>query len=161
MKTSVKHLFIVICAAILIFPFSVGDAAISSDQVALETITLKSSMDDVFRVFGQPQYVENETTYCWGRNSLKIYTWSPARGKTNHPTHIVCAENNGFETPAGVIVGMPDTVLNTTYGEADRVVDSDRNGNTVYCYSSKGGDWLVFRVKNGVIRVIELMDNFS
>ena len=161
MKTLVKHLFIVICAAVLIFSFSVGNASIPSDQVALETITLKSSMDDVFRVFGRPQYVEDGTTYCWGRNSLKIYTWSPAHGKVNHPTQIVSAENNGFETPAGVIVGMPDTVLNTTYGKADMVEDSDRNGNTVYCYSSKGGGWLLFRVKNGVIRAIELIENLS
>lgn len=147
-------------AVVCLFPLSKAGAMISDEQIAIGGITYKCSINYVLDKFGPPHRIESGG-YYWGANSLFVNTWSSAKGQTNYVTEMRTSANNGIETPAGVIVGMKDSVLNKVYGQADMVVDSDRTGCTVYIYNSPKSGSLAFRVKNGVIKSIEMAGYFT
>jgi len=152
-----KKLFIksiLVFLAFIIMPCITADAKLSADQVYIGGITHKSSMDSIIELYGKPHVIKS-TTYYWGDDSLTVYTWDPAHGQKDYAVEIRCARKNGMATPAGVMVGMSENVLNQAYGKAD-VVDTDRNGQTVYTYFGEGGPCLVFRSKYGRIQVIEV-----
>ena len=67
-------------------------------------------------VYGKPHIVKS-STYYWGNDSLTVYTWDPAHGQKDYAVEIRCARNNGMATPAGVMVGMPENILNQAYGK--------------------------------------------
>ncbi|MBQ7514700.1 MAG: hypothetical protein IJS96_00330 [Schwartzia sp.] len=133
----------------------------AKEQVAIGGITYKMPISQVLEKYGKPHRIEHGSTYYWGCDSLRVNTWSSAKGQTNYVTAVKVAARNGLETPDGVIVGMPDSVLNDVYGKADNVLEGDINGYTVYIYNSQGGGSLAFRVNKGVIKVIELAGFFS
>ena len=152
--------FLGLLTVICLFPFCKASATISDEQIAIGGITYMCHISYVLDKFGPPHRIESGG-YYWGGNSLFVNTWSSAKGQTDYVTEMKTSANNGIETPAGVIVGMKDTVLNQVYGQADMVVDSDRNGCTVYIYNSPKSGSLAFRVKNGVIKSIEMAGFFS
>lgn len=147
-------------AVVCLFPLSKAEATISDEQIAIGGITYKCPINYVLDKFGPPHRIESGG-YYWGANSLFVNTWSSAKGQTNYVTEMRTSANNGIETPAGVIVGMKDTVLNQVYGQADMVIDNDRNGFTVYIYNSPKSGSLAFRVKKGVIKSIEMAGFFT
>lgn len=57
-------------------------------------------------------------------------------------------------TPAGVSVGMSETVLNEHYGAADKI-EHDDGGVEYKYYSLDGKKKMTFKVFNGVIQKIE------
>lgn len=156
-----KNLFKYIVAMTFCFVFlsaGTADAKLGVEQVAIGGITYKMPISQVIEMYGNPHRIESGSVYCWGANSLRVNTYSP-KGPTDYVTEVKVAERNGMETPDGVIVGMPESVLDEVYGPADRV-DYDRNGCTVYIYGSKTSS-LAFRTKQGKIQVIELAAFFS
>ena len=159
LKETFKYVLCLL-TVICIFPFGKANAAISDEQIAIGGITYKCPISYVLDKFGPPHRIESGG-YYWGANSLFVNTWSSAKGQTNYVTEMRTSANNGIETPAGVIVGMKDTVLNQVYGQADMVIDNDRNGFTVYIYNSPKSGSLAFRVKNGVIKSIEMAGFFT
>lgn len=160
MKNLLMRLVIAIFAVVLLVPSVIANAKLSSDQIAIGGITYKSSLDYIYGIYGPPDFIESGSVYCWGYNSLEVYTWGP-HGQTNYATEIRCKKNNGLATPAGVTVGMPVSVLNDLYGRADYTLDSDREGNTVYTYFGEAGPCLVFRVLNNKIREIWVIKDFT
>ena len=157
-----KNLFKYIAMTFLFVVFFDGgaEAKLAKEQVAIGGITYKMPISQVLEKYGKAHTVKGGA-YYWGRDSLTVTTWDSAKGQTNYVTSVRSAANNGLETPDGVIVGMPDQVLNQVYGKADKVLDADRNGCTVYTYESAGGGSLAFRTKNGRIVAIELAKFFT
>lgn len=158
LKKTVKSLLYLLTIMCLL-PLGNANAMISDGEIAIGGITYKCPINRVLEKFGQPHRIESGG-YYWGANSLFVNTWSSAKGQTNYVTEMKTSARNGIETPAGVIVGMKDTVLNQVYGKADMVVDNGAKRCT-YIYNSPNSGSLAFRVENGVIIAIEMAGYFT
>ena len=114
------------CVAVLLAMAvaSTASADITPEQAALGGIQLGDSAAHVRSIYGRGSYLRgsvvygsNPAYYSYRYNGLSIEFWA----ETGDVVTIDTWENNGFATPAGVIVGMDSSILNQLYGEADYV----------------------------------------
>lgn len=137
---------------------TVGHASdLANNQFAIGGISPSCTMDYVESVYGTPsnqytKYTDGQyiTTYNYG-DALLVY------GIRGYVISVACSESN-LSTPDGVTVGMPASVLTTTYGKARKVFQHD--GATVYEYGNQGVLQLLFFVKNFYITKITCAADF-
>lgn len=123
---------------------SVGcSARIASNQISLAGIEPGFTVEQVKQICGEPTYVGGETM-AFGDLVIKIDDDRPGIVEE------VITRGGNIATPAGIKVGMSETVLNDAYGRAD---DVDRDYNDVeYTYKSENDrKKLEFKVVNGII----------
>lgn len=149
MKKIIGVMFL--CLSILIaLPYQTGQARIADAQVALGGITYRSDINRVIRIYGRPSKIMSSgSIYCWG-TSFEVFNDS---GKV---MGITTTANNGIETPAGIHVGMAESVITQTYGRAEDT-GTDSSGRKYYGYSSSNNGCFIFRTKNGKIVEIDIV----
>lgn len=143
----------VLAALFLTSSASVCDARIAPDQAAIGGVSYKAGIDYVISIYGEPDNIVRGSIYQWGTGFEVNTLQSPyVRG-------VIVSEPNGIATQDGVCVGMDVSVLYENYGAPDHM-DADKDGNTVYSYES-GRGCLMFRVKDEVIRQIDLVEGYN
>lgn len=159
MKHLVAKIFLMICAVLLLLPYSTVNAKLTVDQIAIGGITYKSSLDYIIGIYGEPDSIKGGSTYCWGDNSLEVYTWDGAHGQQNYATEIRCKKNNGLTTPAGISVGSHVLEMYDVYGTPD-YEQGENYFNYSYIYTSTGGPCLILRTSEYRIREIWIVKTF-
>ena len=138
-----------LCFSLIIaLPYQTGQARIANSQVALGGITYRSDISRVIRIYGQPSRISGNS-YYWG-TSFEVFN---DNGKV---FGITTTANNGIETPAGIHVGMAESVITQTYGRAEDT-GTDSSGRKYYGYSSSNNGCFIFRTKNGKIVEIDVV----
>ena len=137
-----KFLATLICGAI-IFSSSLCLAAVDGSKIALDKIFPGMSETELLNAYGQPGYRDGDE---WTYQNFKVEV---ERGIVEE----VSTTGTAFATPNGVRVGQAATVLNSTFGPADKV-DRDKDGVEYEYYSSDGSKKIEFKVVNGVIAKI-------
>ena len=137
-----KSLTAIICGA-LIFGSSMCFAAVDGGKIALGAIAPGMSETTLIDAFGQPQRKDGDD-----------WTYSTFKVEVEHGIVTeVSTLSETIVTPDGVRVGVAATVLNSTFGTADKV-DRERDGDEYEYYSTDGTKKIEFKVVNGVIAKI-------
>lgn len=156
MKT--KPLF---TAALLMATLLIGSTAMAKvdrSQVALGGIPMAAPMSYVRSIYGEPDRTESKHAY-----KTTVYDYYYGKGVhiysmgTDRANVINVTANNGWTTPAGVAVGMSETVLTDVYGKADYI--EYYKGTTLYEYQLapySGPPIMIFGVENGKITSISV-----
>ena len=139
-----KRIFAVMMGALLSMS-AVAFASIPSAQIALGNVHPGDSVASVRAVYGDPVYADREKLIFDNGFLIKMDDDRPGIVEK-----VIVNENNGIETPDGVIVGMSENVLTTVYGRADKV-DRDWNDTEYVYYSNEHRMKLEFKVVDNII----------
>lgn len=142
-----KKILMLVCMLLLV---AVEACAISPDRIAVGGIGAKAKASDLIRVYGQPtEFYRDKNFYnvpfaCHYNKTAWFNFWE------THPFggEIVGADitaNNGFKTPDGISVGMPESVIVRTYGQPDIYktgvgIESAKNSYGAVAFTNKRND---------------------
>ena len=129
------------------FISSVSFAAVSPDKIALGKVVPGMSVSDLVSAYGQPNYKHGDE---WDYGTFKVEIDDKVFGDI---VEKVVTRTGGIATPNGVAVGQNASVLNSTFGTADKV-DSEHDGAEYKYYSTDRTKKIEFKVVNGVIAKI-------
>jgi hypothetical protein len=127
--------------------------------VAIGGVGLGTTPRQVKKIYGEPTdsrrvYSKSDgayiTQYIYG-NSYSITFYELPGG--SYADFVNCSADNGLATPAGVLVGMAESVLTSVYGKPDAKAEDPTSHITRYVYKASGGrgEELIFLVQNGKI----------
>ncbi len=124
-----------------------------SEQLALGGIRLNQKMSDVINIYGSPQSYRNRIAK-YG-NGLEIQYFED--NITSQIYEIRVTQRNGFATPAGIEIGMNESIIKKLYGEPDttRITKVSKS----YIYNGNGIDqlkYMKFVTESGIITGIYL-----
>lgn len=112
-----KRIFSMLLFLILLTISSVSFAQVklTSDQIALGGIHLWQPISYVQQIYGVPAKVLSDGSLLYGDYSIYISTY----GKSGNlrVKSIMATADNGWKTPAGIKVGMNESVIQETYGK--------------------------------------------
>ena len=141
-------------------------AMIDESQVALGGITPLVSQEYVRSIYGNPNNIStlgnNILFWNYGK-SIKIrFVSGAAYGYVREQpeyykfflANITTTANNGFATPAGIIVGMDESIVYQIYGNPDF-----RKGNSITYRARNSGYGLTFNIKKGKVSEITAFSN--
>ena len=118
--------------------------------VALDGIVPGINYETVTEIYGEPISFENQIVQFSNGLDLKV---------VDNVVKEVSTMYDGIYTPAQVAVGMEETILKETYGDATSVENGD-NGAVTYKYSSKDNNRaLEFVTRDGKISEIKCILN--
>ena len=140
-----KKFLSVLCGVTLFS--SISFAAVSPDKVALGKVVPGMSVSELIATCGQPNYKHDDD---WDYVTFKVEIDDKVMGDI---VEKVVTRTGGIATPNGVAVGQNATVLNSTFGNADKV-DNDHDGTEYEYFSTDGRTKIEFKVVNGVIAKI-------
>ena len=140
-----KKFLSVLCGVALFS--SISFAAVSPDKVALGKVVLGMSVSELVAAYGQPNYKHGDD---WDYGTFKVEIDDKVMGDI---VEKVVTRTGGIATPNGVAVGQNATVLNSTFGTADKV-DYDHDGTEYEYFSTDRTKKIEFKVVNGVITKI-------
>ena len=143
--SAMKKFLAFFCGMFLIA--SVSFAAISPDKIALGKIFPGISVSELVAVCGQPNYKHGDD---WDYGTFKVEIDDKFMGDI---VESVVTRSSGISTPNGVSVGQNASVLNSTFGSADKI-DHEHNGEEYEYYSTDRTKKIEFKVVNGVIAKI-------
>ena len=134
-------------------------ARIPASGVAIGGVGLGTTPGQVKRIYGEPTdsrrvYSKADggyiTQYIYG-NSYSITFYELPGGA--YADFVNCSSDNGLATPAGVLVGMDETVLTSVYGAPDVKSEDPTSHITRYVYKASGGrgEQLIFLSQHGKI----------
>lgn len=134
-------------------------ARISASGVAIGGVALGTTPWQVKKIYGEPTdmrrvYSKSDggyiTQYLYG-NSYSITFYELPGG--SYADFINCSSDNGLATPAGVLVGMAESVLTSVYGAPDVKSEDPTSHITHYIYKtwSPRGEELIFLVQRGKV----------
>lgn len=133
-------------------------AMIDESQVALGGITPLASQEYIRNIYGNPTSVSspyrNALVWSYGKTVSIHFVSGAAFGYVNDQSEyyqfflnsITTTANNGFATPAGIIVGMDESIVYQIYGNPDF-----RKGNSITYRTRRGGYGLSFNIKKGKV----------
>lgn len=148
-------------------PCIVGTLA--PNQVALGKVHIHDTPGTVVRYWQEPSNVG-------GHGKWLTYTYGTTFGVRFHQggysyqdygaSEVSTISDNGIATPAGITVGMPDTILQKKYGMPTHLTTAaQENGYTTtyfyYGYGSELGHELSFDVREGKIIKIRLRSYYE
>ncbi len=112
-----------------------AEASVPSSECSIGAIYYGMPMEEVVRLYGQPQHVEKGDHHPIFRGEVVKAVYSSGKvtfvnGYARECT--VHVANSDLTTPAGVMVGMRTYVLESIYGEADRNVQRQGRTRKVY-----------------------------
>lgn len=116
-----KKILMLVCMLLLV---AAEAFAISPDRIALGGLGAKATYGDLIRTYGQPtEILRNKSFYnvpyaCNYNRTAWFAFWEtyPFGGEI---IGMDTNANNGFKTPDGICVGMPESVIVKTYGQPD------------------------------------------
>ena len=136
--------FLVAIIGAFLFSTSICLAAVDGSKIALDKIFPGMSESELINTFGQPSYRDGDE---WIYQNFKV--------EIEHGiVEEVSTTSTALATPNGVRVGQAATVLNSTFGPADKV-DRDYNDVEYEYYSNDGSKKIEFKVVNGIITKIK------
>lgn len=151
---TLKKYFIAFVAAFFMLPVNCH-ASVPDSEVSLGGIYYGASMQYVQDVYGRPD--KRSVTYEHALWRGEVATWKYGDSivvifSDKKVIHVGISANNGFATPAGVIVGMPYTVPQRLYGTPDL------HASTYMFYHVSDSEYrgVRFSLKNGVITTIDI-----
>ena len=148
------------------FTGSNAHAMIDESQVALGGITPLSSQEYVRSIYGNPTSVSSpfRTGLVWsyGKTLTIHFVTGEAFGYLKNQNEyykfflnsLTTTANNGFGTPAGIIVGMDESIVYQIYGNPDF-----RKGNSITYRARNSGYGLSFNIKKGKVAAITAFCN--
>ena len=94
---------------------SFAQVKLTADQIALGGIHLWQPTSYVQQIYGVPAKVLSDGSLLYGDYSIYISTY----GKSGNlrVKSIMATADNGWKTPAGIKVGMNESVIQETYGK--------------------------------------------
>lgn len=156
MKTKPLFTATLLMATLLIG--STAMAKVDRSQVALGGIPMGAPMSYVRSIYGEPDRTESKHAYkttvydYYYGNGVHIYSMGTDRANVINVT-----ANNGWATPAGVTVGMDESIITQIYGPADHTRKSGSKTYYEYQPAPHGGPAImIFGVKNGKITSISV-----
>ena len=148
-------------------PCIVGTLA--PNQVALGKVHIHDSTSTVQYYWTAPTKISGHgkwLTYTYGQTFGVRFHQGGYRYQDYGATEVSTIAPNGIATPAGIEVGMPDTILQQKYGMPSRLSTAKQeNGYTTtyyyYGYGSELGHELSFDVREGKIIKIRLRSYYE
>lgn len=123
-------------------------ASVSPDKIALAGVKIGMSASDVTRIAGQPNSKNNDGDK-WYYNGFVVEF-----DDNSNTVEEVSTKSTGVATPNNIAVGQNESVLNNTYGAADKVKQKHNYVTYIY-FSNDYRQKLEFTVSNGSIIEIE------
>ena len=123
-------------------------AAVDGGKIALGSLFPGMSANALIDACGQPQSKSGDDWH------YQNFTAEVERGVVES----ISTRSNSIMTPDGVRVGQAATVLNSTFGSADKI-DHDSDGTEYEFYSTDRTKKIEFTVVNGVIAKISCKIN--
>lgn len=137
-----KGLAALVCGVMLLSS-SMCFAAVDGSKIAIGSIYPGMSEQDFLNAFGQPTYRDGDD---WIYPNFKVEVEHDRVEEVSTCSELII-------TPDGVRVGLPDTILNSTFGRADKV-EHEYDGVEYEYYSDDGTKKIEFKVVNGIISKI-------
>ena len=135
--------FAAVLAGAAILTSSISFAAVSSDKIALGKVTPGMSINDLIAAYGQPNSKHGDDWH-YSHFTVEIDDDRP------NVVEKVSTRTSGIATPNGVMVGQNASVLNSTFGTADKV-DSEHDGTEYEYFSTDRTKKIEFKVRDNVI----------
>ena len=129
----------ILCGALLLTS-ACALASVDGSKIALGSVYPGMSVEELIRVCGQPSYRDGDD---WIYANFKVDT------EHGHVEE-VSTTSGAVSTPDGIHVGQPDSVLNGSFGSADKVDHEDYGVEYEY-YSNDRSKKIEFKVANGNI----------
>ena len=121
-------------------------ATVSADNIAIADVAPGSSVEAAIQKLGTPNQSGDELFFANGI-VIEVAEYNPSIVEE-------IETNSGGATPAGISVGMKESVITKTYGNPDKL-DTDSDGTEYTYYSADYTKKMEFKVINGNIVKIE------
>ena len=152
-----KILTAIILSAFLFVGNSFCSAEMPRKEMYLGGLTFGSPTAQMLRMYGNPRNTEGGIEYLYncyyGKSVLIGYN-----AYANKIFKIVVKDNNGWNTPKGLAVGMTIDKALEMYGDADFLQNGDEK--TVYAYFHKSGKQndfgLIILVDNATEKILQM-----
>ena len=128
---------------------------LTTDQLVLGYISINDNAHTVRKIYGTPSSIitKGGLEYYYG-SAFYIYFYSE---DGENIAEITTIANNGIKTADGIHVGMPEGILNKTYGTPSyKKQEGAETKYWYYGYESNNWKYLQFTIRNGKIIKISL-----
>lgn len=139
-----KKFFAALTLSLTLLVAATALASTDGNNIAIGKIYPGMSASDLINAFGQPTRKDGDD---WTYPTFKVEI-------ENGMVEEVSTRSDTIATPNGVRVGLPATILNSTFGTADSI-DGDEYEYFSHNYTKK----IEFKVSNGIITKITCKTN--